>query len=218
MGLVGPGYRRTDLGAGTPAQRGQLGTYGIQPCGLVGCMSVPRLLNVACPTVAKAKNLSGDPSSSPWWCQEAMRGPGVRVGRMFQHSTPLADRSKRRRKATAVVTLVVSVTCLDQARKTTPAPARWVGHNRVRARVRACIALPIPDIDVGKARVAAFGGNVERGDHSSVSCWVCSGRSRTNMRAPDVCRAALFFRKLGRQWYHADKPGNLSWDTPSTVS
>lgn len=81
---------------------------------------------------------------------------------MFENPAPAPHGSQRRGKAAAIVALGLAFAgALDVQRLTgpelSPALARWVTDNRVRAVITAGVSGFIPRIDAGQVEIAAAG-------------------------------------------------------------
>ncbi|GEP11084.1 hypothetical protein MGN01_29290 [Methylobacterium gnaphalii] len=90
------------------------------------------------------------------------------VGRVLQRAAPSTDGSERRGEATFVLALPELMRLAGAAvPKPTPALARWMSHDRMRAGIEPGVACLVPRVDVREVRVAAVWGDVEGGDGRS---------------------------------------------------
>ena len=142
---------------------------GIEPCWFWGLVPVVALVDF---TGVAAGCVGQTPSAFRIGCADAKDGPGLRVLRMLQHSTPFADGCERGGETAVVVTELKSFAVALEAAAPQSAPsfARRVGNDRPGAAVVACVAFFVPEIDVVEAAIRAFGFGVQDGylDHRTM--------------------------------------------------
>lgn len=153
------------VGHVSPTQRGELDAARVEPRPFLRRVPVPRLLDVAGPSVVPVEPVSASPTAARWWGQEPVRWPRVRVSRVLEDAAPLADRGERGSEGAAVVAPHIPVSSLDESRERAPSSAWRVRNDRVRAGVEAGVTGLVPDVDVGEARVGSARVDVQSGDH-----------------------------------------------------
>lgn len=146
-----------------PRQRRQPGARCIQPRRLARAVPIVPLLNMTGPSAAQ---IGHDPPACGRWRGQSVVRPRVRRSRMLENTAEPTHGIKRSGEASAVVSLLKSNLDARTTEPVTPPPlARWMRDDRVRAVIKARVAVLVPRVDAIKAEVAATRGDIESGDH-----------------------------------------------------